>query len=409
MTEILEKHVLSNGMVILAEPIEGVASVAFNFLLPAGAATLPADTCGAASVITDWIFRGAGAMTSRQLVDAMDALGLHRDSSVSATHIAISAAMEASNLRQALELHADVILHPALADDQFELSRQLAIHDIAGLDDDPRQKVMLCLSEQFYPDPWGRPAIGKMEHLQNLTRDRTAQIIDDGFDISRTILSVAGKYDFDAICRQAETLFASQPPKTVKGLETGQKGDRYTHIQHDGAQVHIGLMTEAPPITTDDYYNANVAVSVLSGGMSSRLFTEVREKRGLCYAVGARYTTLKDLAGIRCYAGTTPDKAQETLTVVRHEFDRLTDGITDCEMQRAKVGLKSSLIMQSESSIARAGGIASDYFLLGRVRTLEEIKQKLEDTTADTVLDYLRRNPFSDYTIVTIGPRKIDC
>jgi predicted Zn-dependent peptidase len=142
--------------------------------------------------------------------------------------------------------------------------------------------------------------------------------------------------------------------------------------------------------------------------MSSRLFTEVREKRGLCYAVSAAYRTFKDLASISCYAGTTPDKAQETLDVVIAEFGRLGEGISDGELQRAKVGLKSSLIMQSESSSARAGGIAGDYWLLGRVRSIEEIKQKLEATSVQSVLDCLRNNPFADYTVATVGPKKID-
>jgi predicted Zn-dependent peptidase len=112
--------------------------------------------------------------------------------------------------------------------------------------------------------------------------------------------------------------------------------------------------------------------------MSARLFTEVREKRGLCYAIGARYHSLREAAGIACYAGTSPDKAQETYNVVLREFQRLAEGISEEEMAWAKIGLKSSVILQSESSSSRAGTIGSDYYMLGRVRTLDEIKQKIE-------------------------------
>jgi predicted Zn-dependent peptidase len=150
-----------------------------------------------------------------------------------------------------------------------------------------------------------------------------------------------------------------------------------------------------------------VAVSVLSGGMSSRLFTEVREKRGLCYAVGAKYHGMKQAAGISCYAGTVPDTAQQTLDVIMQEFDKLKDGISDEEIARAKVGLESSLIMHSESSASRASSIASDYYILGRVRPLEEIKESIEKVTIDSVLKFLRDNPFDDYTAVTIGSKKI--
>jgi predicted Zn-dependent peptidase len=141
--------------------------------------------------------------------------------------------------------------------------------------------------------------------------------------------------------------------------------------------------------------------------MSARLFTEVREKRGLCYAVSARYHGFKHAAGIMCYAGTTADKAQETVDVVAAEFRRLAEGISEDEIQRARVGLKSSLILQSESSSSRAGAIASDFYVLGTVRSLDEIKQKLEETTADSVLDFLKRMPLGEFTAATIGPRRL--
>ncbi len=408
MAKTVDKHVLSNGMVLLGEAMEGVGSVAFNFLLPAGAARLPEGCCGAGAVISDWLFRGAGARNSRQLIDVLDGLGLHRNTSVSADHIALGAALEASNLGEALEVYADIMLRPALTPEQFELSKQLAIHDVMGLDDDPRHKVMLSVSEQFYPSPYGRWPIGKLDQLQDLTAETTADIIRNRFDCHNAIFSIAGKYDFHAVCKQIERLFDVETPRADMTITSGASGDRYTHIPHDGAQVHIGLMTKAPPIASGEYYDINVAVSVLSGGMSSRLFTEVREKRGLCYAVGATYRTFKDFASISCYAGTTPDKAQETLDVVIAEFGRLGEGISDGELQRAKVGLESSLIMQSESSSARAGGIAGDYYRLGRVRSIDEIKQKLEATSVQSVLDCLRNNPFADYTVATIGPKKID-
>jgi predicted Zn-dependent peptidase len=141
--------------------------------------------------------------------------------------------------------------------------------------------------------------------------------------------------------------------------------------------------------------------------MSARLFTKVREERGLCYAIGARYHALKEAAGIMCYAGTTPDKAQETLDVIIQQFDKLGDGISEEEIQRAKVGLKSSLILSSESSSSRAGAIAGDYYMLGRVRGLDEIKDKIEATSVDSVLGFLRSNKFKDYTVVTIGPKQV--
>jgi predicted Zn-dependent peptidase len=304
-------------------------------------------------------------------------------------------------------LYADIILEPHLKEDQFELARQLTIDSVRALDDDPRQKVMLKLREQFYPSPLGRSTVGDIDELTALTASKTQQIVRDKFNLSDTIFAVAGKYDFDAVAAQVESLFETGKEKPSQPVTLGAKGGEYTHLSNEGAQVHIGVMTETVKPTDEDYYNAMVAVSVLSGGMSARLFTEVREKRGLCYAIGARYHGLKNAAGIMCYAGTIPDKGQETLDVVIGEFNRLSEGISEEEIQRAKVGLKSSLILQSESSSSRAGGISSDYYMFGRVRSLDEIKNKVEETSVDSVLGFLRNNKFKDFSVVTIGPTEV--
>ena len=408
MAEKFDKYTLKNGMVLLGEPMEAVESVAFGFMLPAGAARLPDGCCGAGNVIADWIFRGAGDKNSRQLSDAIDGLGLVRGRSVGSSNIAIGAALEAGNLADALDLYADIILKPSLKDDQFELARQLAIDEVLSLDDDPRHKVMLKLREQFYPSPLGRSTVGDIAELKALTARISGQIIKDKFNLSQTIFSVAGKYDFDAVCQQIERLFEPEAQEGGESVMLGPRQGKNTHIDNDGAQVHIGLMTGTVKPTDEDYYNARIAISVLSGGMSARLFTEVREKRGLCYAIGARYHGLKEAAGIMCYAGTTPDKAQDTLDCVIGEFNRLIEGVTEDEIARAKVGLKSSLILQSESSSSRAGAIGSDYYILGRVRSLDEIKNKIEATSVDSVLAFLRANPFGEFTVVTIGPKQVN-
>lgn len=407
MAEKFDKHILKNGMVILGEPMEVVESVAFGFMLPAGASVLAEGCCGAGNVISDWIFRGAGDKNSRQLSDALDGLGLHRGGSVGSSYITIGAALEADNLAQALNLYADIIRQPRLEEDQFELVRQLAIDEVYALDDEPRHKVQLVLREQFYPHPLGRSTVGNIDELKKLTAEKTREIVKSNFNLSQTIFTVAGKYDFDAVCRQMEKLFETDRQKDLEPITFNSKSGGYTHIDNDSAQVHIGLMTETVTPSDDDYYNARMAVSVLSGGMSARLFTEVREKRGLCYAVGAKYHGLKKAAGIMCYAGTTPSKAQEMLECVIDEFHRLSEGISDEEVARAKVGLKSALILQSESSSSRASAIGSDYYILGRVRSLDEIKNKIEATNVDSILGFLRKNKFKDFTVVTIGPQEI--
>ena len=141
--------------------------------------------------------------------------------------------------------------------------------------------------------------------------------------------------------------------------------------------------------------------------MGARLFTEVREKRGLCYAVSASYQTFKDLACVLCYAGTTNERAQETLDVTLAELLRLQEGVEKEEVERVQAGLKSALIMQEESTSARAGALASDWYYLGRVRSLVEIQQAVQALTPRKIVNHLRRHPPQDFTIVTLGPKPL--
>jgi predicted Zn-dependent peptidase len=408
MSEKLDKHILKNGMVLLGERMEGVASVAFMFLLPSGSAMLPEKCGGAGNVITDWIFRGAGEMSSRQVVDALDGLGVQRSAGAESSHISLSGALEAGNLMKVLPVYADVILRPTLDEGQFSFARELALQELAGLADDPRQKVMLDVREQFYPWPLGRNPMGTEAELQGLTPEAARQIIRDGFDVSNAAFTIAGKYDWEAVCKLIEKLFGSQPTRQARQVASEKRGKAYTHQPNEGAQVHIGIMTPTVPVDHPDYYGIRAAADILGGGMSARLFTEVREKRGLCYAIGSRYHCLKGQAGVVCYAGTSPEKAQETLDVTIGEFRKLAEGVSEDEVQRAKVGLKSSLIMGSESSSARAGAIGGDWHLLGRVRSMDEIKTAIDKLSAASVTAAVRRHGFSDFTIVTIGPRTVE-
>src|SRR5262249_26996950 len=152
---------------------------------------------------------------------------------------------------------------------------------------------------------------------------------------------------------------------------------------------------------------ARAAEGVLSGGMSARLFTEVREKRGLCYTVGVRHETFKDRGTMVGYAGTGAERAQQTLDVTVRELRRLKDGGETDEIDRVKAGLKSSLIMQEEATSARAGAIATDWFLLGRVRSFDEIQAAIDGLTPGAVLNYLDQFPVQNLTLVTLGPEPL--
>src|SRR5207244_6328669 len=169
----------------------------------------------------------------------------------------------------------------------------------------------------------------------------------------------------------------------------------------------IAFAYASVPIGDADYYVAMAAVNVLSGGMSARLFTEVREKRGLCYSIWASYQTFKDRASVLCYAGTTNERAQETLDVTLGELQRLVDGVSAEEVERVRAGLKSSVIMQEESTSARAAALASDWYYLRRVRPMEEIQAAIDGLTPEAIVAHVQQYPPRDMTVVTLGPKPL--
>jgi predicted Zn-dependent peptidase len=181
----------------------------------------------------------------------------------------------------------------------------------------------------------------------------------------------------------------------------------FHHEEAKSEQTHIGLAWPSVEETDPDYYTVRLAVECLSGGMSGRLFTEVREKRALCYSVWAGYSALKGRGSILGYAGTSNDRAQATLDTFVAELHRLTEGVTEAELERAKTGLKAGTIMQGESTSARAGAIAHDFFIRGRIRTLEEIKDAIDGVTVDQVNAYLKTHTPGPFTIVIVGPKAL--
>jgi predicted Zn-dependent peptidase len=402
------QHTFANGLTLLAERMEHVRSAALNFLVPAGCAYDPPDQLGIGSVLSDLITRGAGARNSRELTLALDNLGLDRDESVGAMHMRFWGATLARNLPAALEIYADILRRPHLPKDEIDAVKALALQDLQSLEDEPRQKVLVELRQRHYPPPLGHDRRGTVEGIEKLTIRGIQSHYRRLFLPHGTILSVAGNIDWQPLRDQVERLFGDWKNGEEPSLKLGPQAGKRAHLSKETTQTQIALAYPSVPIGDPDYYAAMGAVNVLSGGMSARLFTEVREKRGLCYAVWASYQTFKDRASILCYAGTTNERAQETLDVMVSELRRLEDGIELEEVERVQAGLKSSLIMQEESTSARAGTLASDWYYLGRVRSFDEIQTAIDQLTPEGIVHHLQRCPPRDFTVVTLGPKQLE-
>jgi predicted Zn-dependent peptidase len=407
VAQAVNQHTFSNGLTLLAERMEHVRSAALNFLVPCGCAHDPSDQLGIGSVLSELITRGAGTRNSRELTLALDNLGLDRDESVGAMHIRFWGATLARNLPAALEIYADILRRPHLPEEEVDAVQALALQDLQSLEDEPRQKALIELRQRHYPPPLGQDRHGTVSGIENLTTARIRDHYRRLFNPRGTILSVAGNVEWEPLRDQVGQLLGDWKGTEVPALSLGTRGNNRAHLAKDTTQTQIALAYASVPIGDADYYAAMGAVNVLSGGMSARLFTEVREKRGLCYAVWASYQTLKDRASVLCYAGTTNERAQETLQVLLGELRRLQEGIEAEEVERVQAGLKSSLIMQEESTSARAGTLASDWYYLGRVRSFDEIQAAINALTPDQIVRHLRRCPPRDFTIVTLGPKPL--
>jgi predicted Zn-dependent peptidase len=387
--------------------MEHVRSAALNFLVPAGCVYDSPEHLGVASVLADLITRGAGPRPSRELTLALDNLGLDRDESVGSLHTRFWGATLARNLPAALEIYADILRRPHLPEDEIPAVQALAFQDLQSLEDEPRQKVLIELRRRHYPPPLGQDRRGTRAGIESLNAGVIRRHYERLFQPRGTILSVAGNVEWRPLLDQVGKLFGDWPPAKEPALKLRKPAARTSHIAKETSQTQIGIAYPTVPFGHGDYYAAQGAVNVLSGGMSSRLFTEVREKRGLCYAVWASYQTFKDRASVLCYAGTTNERAQETLDVTLAELERLKEGIETEEVERVQAGLKSALIMQEESTSARAGSLASDWYYLGRVRSFDEIQAAINALTPSVIVDHLHRYPPGDFTIVTLGPRPL--
>jgi predicted Zn-dependent peptidase len=408
VAELIYSDALANGLMLVAEPMAWLESAAFSLMVPAGCVHDPVGRGGLAGFTCEMALRGAGERDGRRFVDDLDNLGVHWSDSVSDAHTVFRGATLADNLPAALGMFADLVERPRLPAEELEAGRQVMLHDLRAVEDEPAQKLMIELRRRHYPRPWGRPSQGELGALEAITlRDIRAHFAE-GYRPNGAVLAVAGRFDWDRLRDTVESLFGGWRRGVEPDIREEPWSRQHDHLPYDSNQMQIGISYQSVPYRHPDYFQAWGAVGVLSGGMSARLFTEVRERRGLCYSVYAVYHYLRDRAGVFCYAGTSADRAQETLDVILAELTRLGRGVEAQELDRLKARIKSLLIMQQESSSSRSAAIARDWYHLGRVRTLDEIGRLVDGLTCRSINAYLAEHPPGDFTIVTLGPRALD-
>ena len=401
------QHQYPNGLVLVAQNMPWLQSAAFSINLPAGCRYDPADKLGVSNFACEMVQRGCGELDSRQFIEELERNGIDYNSSSSVYHMHFGGAMCFDRLMPGLQIYADVLLRPHFPDDQLEDGRLVCLQEVSAIEDDLPQRVMIELRKRYYGQPDGRNCHGSIESNKAITMDDLKSFHQNHFRPNGTIISVAGNIQWDQLKADVGELFAHWESKTEPEVEQTQPARGVHHLPFDSQQTQIALAYDSVPYADPDYFQARGSVGVLSDGMSSRLFHEVREKRGLCYSVYASCHSLKERACVICYSGTTADRAQETLDVIIDELTNLKNGIREDELRRLKVQIRSGMVMQQESCRARAAAQAGDWMHLGRLRSMDELTQQINGLSVDSINQFLQQQPPANFSLVTLGPEPL--
>lgn len=404
----IHKERLDNGLTVLGELMPSVRSAAFCLAIPAAAAYEPNDRRGLTELTIEMMTRGSGSRDSRQFIQDLNDLGAHRSISVSDAYTLIWAATLDENILDALSIYVDMLRRPHLPEDQFEAGRLNVLYPVLSVEDEPDMKVSHELLKIALPQPWGFPSIGDEAGIRAATMDDVGHFFKNRFHADGAVLAITGRFEWNHVLSEIRRMLGdweTGQPETID--ETPATGG-YLHVPHESNQTHVALSFPSISYMHDDYYTMWFASRVLGGGASSRLFTEVREKRGLCYSVGTGYHSVWKYGAVANYAGTTEDRAQETLDVIVEEVERLDEGIAADELDRVKAGAKSAIIKKQESSAMRAATLATDWFVKNKIITIDEMIDIVDNINAPGISEYLKANPPTDYSLVTLGNQPLE-
>lgn len=401
---------LECSMPLVVEEISGVRSAAVTLAIPAGNGEDSADALGLAPMLAELVLRGSADRDSRADADAFDRLGVARSAAAGVYYLSLSATMLGDRLEDALILLVDMLRKPRFDDSTIDPAREQCLAALESLKDDPQERAVLTARDRHFASPFDRTGLGNAQGLRSLTRASIISGWSQRAVPSRAICGVAGDVKAPHVAAILNRLLHGWTGSRPAFAIGPAKSRGYQHTDDPSNQVQIILLHDAPCDNAQTERQAlleKVIVNVLSGGMAGRLFTEVREKRGLCYSVSASYRGDREFGTCSAYVGTTPEKAQQSLDVLIAELQRINtpEGrITPEEFQRAIVGMKTGVVFAGESTSGRAGALVNDVHRFGKPRSLASLAAAIDSVTLDEVNAYLATRGLTRPTIQTLGP-----
>jgi predicted Zn-dependent peptidase len=397
---------LANGLTVIVEEMDHVESVSYDMLIPGGLVVDETSTVGASLILAELLGRGAGEMDARQLSSAFDAAGIRHGEGVGMDRFSLSGSLVADKLERALELLSCMVRNASLPEGEIESIQSVMQQDIAALNDNPARKSMVELTKRYYPQPFNRSSLGEAEGINASTRETVAGLYSRYFVPQRAILSIAGNVKAARVLEWVERYLGSWSGSATTLPEFGSlTPPAYYPLEVESAQLQIVMAAPSVKFAEAGYYDGKIAISILGASMFGRLFVEVREKRGLCYSVYARHGATASYGTVSAYVGTTPERAQESLDVLLREFEGLRGTVTPDELARAKTNLKATLVMGEESPGSRAASNGGDWWLLKRIRSLQEIATAIDAVSLDSIDAFLAKYPFRPCSLLTLGSR----
>ncbi|MFN3973837.1 MAG: M16 family metallopeptidase [Dehalococcoidia bacterium] len=385
-----QKYTLDNGLRIFVCPMPHTRSVTVAFFIGAGSRYEADEVGGAFHFAEHMFFKGTQRRpTSRHISEAIEGVGGFMNGSTDRETTVYWAKVASPHFSHALDLLADMLLHSRFAPEDVEKERGVILEELASSKDNPAEYVHYLLDTTLWPDqPMGRDVGGTPESVASLTRQTLLDLVAQHYVSSNTVCVVSGAVDGEKAVEQVASLVAGWPVGTAgvcPPVRDGQDSPRVSLGWRKTEQAHLAFALRALPYSHPDRYALELLSVLLGEGTSSRLFLELREKRGLVYDVSSGVVPYKDCGAWTISLGVEPSNAEEAFKVVLEELFRLRQGVSPEELQKAKELVKGRLLLRLEDTRAVAFWVGSQETLLGRVLTPDEVVQKIEAVTPEDV------------------------
>ncbi len=370
---------LANGMRIVTEHMPGFETAAIGVWVTAGGRHEAPEENGIAHFLEHMAFKGTKRRSALDIAEEIEDVGGYINAYTSREMTAYYARVLASDVPLALDIIADILLEPLFDPEEIEVERGVILQEIGQTLDTPDDVVFDWLQAEAYPDqPLGRTILGPAERVRAFSREDLLRFVARHYGPGRMILSAAGAVDHEAIMSDAERLFGHLPARAAPDPEPARFGGGEARRVRDLEQAHFTLALEAPHFRDPDIYAAQIFATAFGGGMSSRLFQEIREKRGLCYTIYAQAGAYSDSGLMTIYAGTSGDQIETLANLTVDELKRAGDDMSARELERARAQMKAGLLMGLESPNARAERLARMISIWGRVPPVSEAVERLD-------------------------------